>query len=49
MFSLVKDEPWIREKLMEKSSLREPLNFINWQPRKVPLRLRGAIKPAVGR
>lgn len=29
-FFLVKDEPWIRGKLMEKSSLRELLNFINW-------------------
>lgn len=29
-FFLVKDEPWIRTKLVEKSSLRELLNFINW-------------------
>ena len=29
-FFLVKDEPWIRGKLMEKSSTRELLNFINW-------------------
>ncbi|WP_048152430.1 DEAD/DEAH box helicase [Palaeococcus ferrophilus] len=29
-FFLVKDEPWIRAKLMEKASLRELLNFINW-------------------
>ncbi|NJE61346.1 DEAD/DEAH box helicase [Thermococcus sp. 21S7] len=36
-FFLVKDEPWIRGKLMEKSSLRELLNFINW------LKLRGYI------
>ncbi|MBP1912744.1 DEAD/DEAH box helicase [Thermococcus stetteri] len=36
-FFLVKDEPWIRAKLMEKSSLRELLNFINW------LKLKGYI------
>ncbi|ASJ04649.1 DEAD/DEAH box helicase [Thermococcus barossii] len=36
-FFLVKDEPWIRGKLMEKSSLRELLNFINW------LKLKGYI------
>ncbi|ASJ09255.1 hypothetical protein A3L11_08450 [Thermococcus siculi] len=29
-FFLVKDEPWIRARLMEKASLRELLNFINW-------------------
>ena len=29
-FFLVKDEPWIRGKLMEKSSIRELLNFVNW-------------------
>lgn len=36
-FFLVKDEPWIRSKLMEKSSLGELLNFINW------LKLKGYI------
>ncbi|WP_457751415.1 DEAD/DEAH box helicase [Thermococcus sp.] len=29
-FFLLKDEPWIKGKLMEKSSLRELLRFINW-------------------
>ncbi len=29
-FFLVKDEPWIRGKLMEKASTREMLNFISW-------------------
>lgn len=29
-FFLVKGEPWIRSRLMEKSSTRELLNFINW-------------------
>ncbi len=36
-FFLVKDEPWIRGRLMEKASTRELLNFINW------LKLRGYI------
>ncbi|ASJ12534.1 DEAD/DEAH box helicase [Thermococcus thioreducens] len=36
-FFLVKDEPWIKGKLMEKSSLRELLNFVNW------LKLKGYI------
>ncbi|NJE10379.1 DEAD/DEAH box helicase [Thermococcus sp. MAR1] len=36
-FFLVRDEPWIRGRLMEKSSLRELLNFINW------LKLKGYI------
>ena len=29
-YFLVLDEPWIRYKLLEKESLRELLNFINW-------------------
>ncbi len=29
-FFLVKDEPWIRRRLMEKTSTRELLNFLNW-------------------
>ncbi|WP_297436631.1 DEAD/DEAH box helicase [Thermococcus sp.] len=36
-FFLVKDEPWIRDRLIEKSSLRELLNFTNW------LKLKGYI------
>ena len=36
-FFLVKDEPWIRGKLMERASTRELLNFINW------LRLKGYV------
>ncbi|QDA31646.1 DEAD/DEAH box helicase [Thermococcus indicus] len=36
-FFLVRDEPWMRGRLMEKSSLRELLNFINW------LKLKGYI------
>ncbi|WP_456365136.1 DEAD/DEAH box helicase [Thermococcus sp.] len=29
-FFLVRDEPWIRGRLMEKSSIRELLTFVNW-------------------
>jgi len=36
-FFLVKDEPWIRGRLMEKSSTRELISFVNW------LKLKGYI------